>query len=171
MTETQMLELAAKAGGISKQWDGSLVDRGNPCRVWNPLTDDGDALRLAVSLGIGFRHRAGGDGSTYPDLVTVFTGSFDLTEYVSQSGDALSATRLAITKAAAEIGGADHSPAAGKMVPDVCNTEQMTLDEAIVHANEKSIGHSQCAAQHAQLAKWLTDYRAMLAATPKLGGE
>ena len=47
----------------------------------------------------------------------------------------------------------------------------MTLGEAIDHANEKSIGSSQCAAQHAQLAKWLTDYRAMLAAAPKLGGE
>ena len=44
----------------------------------------------------------------------------------------------------------------------------MTLDEAINHANEKSIGSSPCAAQHAQLAKWLTDYRAMLAAAPKL---
>ena len=48
-------------------------------------------------------------------------------------------------------------------VPDGCNAEQMTLDEAIVHANEKSLGNSQCATQHAQLAKWLTDYRTMLA--------
>ena len=56
-------------------------------------------------------------------------------------------------------------------VPDGCDAEQMTLDEAIVHANEKSLGNSQCAAQHAQLAKWLTDYRVMLAAAPKLGGE
>ena len=97
MIETQMLEFAAKAmfGELADQ----MLSRG-----WNPLIHDGDALRLAVKLGIGFRHRAGGDGSTYPDLVTVFTGSFELTEYVSQSGDALSATRLAITKAAAEIG-------------------------------------------------------------------
>ena len=42
-----------------------------------------------------------------------------------------------------------------------------TLEEAIAHADEKAIGNSQCAAQHAQLAKWLTDYRAMLAAAPK----
>ena len=64
----------------------------------------------------------------------------------------------------------DLLPSAGKMVPDVCHA-LMTLDEAIDHANEKSIGSSQCAAQHAQLAKWLTDYRAMLSAAPKLGGE
>ena len=60
----------------------------------------------------------------------------------------------------------NHFPGAAKMVPDGCAV-LMTLDEAIDHANEKSIGSSQCAAQHAQLAKWLTDYRAMLAAAPK----
>ena len=63
----------------------------------------------------------------------------------------------------------NHSPDAAKMVPDGCAV-LMTLDEAIDHANEKSIGSSQCAAQHAQLAKWLTDYRAMLAAAPKREG-
>ena len=103
MTEREMLEFAAKAY-VGESWygDGAYMD--SFLSVWNPLANDGEALRLAVSLGIGFRHRAGGDGSTYPDLVTVFTGSFDLTEYVSQSVDAFSATRLAITKAAAEIG-------------------------------------------------------------------
>ena len=64
---------------------------------------------------------------------------------------------------------AKHSPDAAKMVPDGCAV-LMTLDEAIDHANEKSIGSSQCAAQHAQLAKWLTDYRAMLAAAQKPEG-
>ena len=63
----------------------------------------------------------------------------------------------------------NHSPDAAKMVPDGCAV-LMTLDEAIDHANEKSIGSSQCAAQHAQLAKWLTDYKAMLAAAPKHEG-
>ena len=65
--------------------------------------------------------------------------------------------------------GADHSTDIAKMVLDGCAV-LMTLDEAIDHANEKSIGSSQCAAQHAQLAKWLTDYRAMLAAAPKHEG-
>lgn len=55
------------------------------------------------------------------------------------------------------------------VVPDGC-LALMTLDEAIAHANEKSIGRSQCAAQHAQLAKWLTDYRTMLAAAQKQQG-
>ena len=119
MTEREMLEFAAKAIGITlkpmevknvefmgdDRLIGFMTDPSQWERGWfDPLTDDGDALRLAVKLGIGFRHRAGGDGSTYPDLVTVFTGSFDLTVYVSQVGDEFSATRLAITKAAAEIG-------------------------------------------------------------------
>ena len=119
MTERKMVEFAAKAVGIALKpmevknvefmgddhFVGFMTDPSQWKRGWfDPLNDDGDALRLAVKLGIGFRHRAGGDGSTYPDLVTVFTGSFDLTEYVSQSVDAFSATRLAITKAAAEIG-------------------------------------------------------------------
>ena len=76
--------------------------------------------------------------------------------------------RLAeIAIAKAKGGAVNHFPDAAKMVPDGCAV-LMTLDEAIDHANEKSIGSSQCAAQHAQLAKWLTDYRAMLAAAPKL---
>ena len=66
-------------------------------------------------------------------------------------------------------GAKNHFPDTAKMVPDGCAV-LMTLDEAIDHANEKSIGSSQCAAQHAQLAKWLTDYRAMLAAAPKHEG-
>ena len=49
-TDRELLELAAKAVGISKQWDGSLVDRCFPDRVWNPLADDGDRYRLAKAL-------------------------------------------------------------------------------------------------------------------------
>ena len=45
---------------------------------------------------------------------------------------------------------------------DKLKSSVMTLDEAIAHADEKAIGNSQCAAQHAQLAKWLTEYRDML---------
>ena len=76
----------------------------------------------------------------------------------------------------AKAGSENHSPDIAKMVPgglplvtDSCSA-LMTLEEAIAHADEKAIGNSQCAAQHAQLAKWLTDYRAMLAAAPKHEG-
>ena len=59
MTDRELLELAAKAAGFSytkptEDYDGSLglAVGSNPMRTetWNPLTDDGDALRLAVKL-------------------------------------------------------------------------------------------------------------------------
>ncbi|PEI10786.1 hypothetical protein CRM86_23895 [Pseudomonas putida] len=61
MTDREMLELAAKAAGYVVRWyDDSLaygptfgieVEPGNPSgfEPWNPLEDDGDALRLALS--------------------------------------------------------------------------------------------------------------------------
>ena len=57
-TDRELTELAAKAAGIdhpggehSRYNDGRLWDC-NGLRWWNPLEDDGDALRLAVKLGI-----------------------------------------------------------------------------------------------------------------------
>ena len=57
-TDRELLELAARAAGIAVEWkewgrfdwrDGlpTVLDV-----VWNPLTDDGDALRLAAKLKI-----------------------------------------------------------------------------------------------------------------------
>ena len=104
---------------------------------------------------------------------SLFDGAPEDAEIVGQSASERS-KRITELQDALELAGeavrAKHVPSAGKMVPDVCHA-LMTLDEAIDHANEKSMGDSQCAAQHAQLAKWLTDYRAMLSAAPKLGGE
>lgn len=54
MTDRELLEFAAKAAGYDVRSDGEggltiTVKRGL-CREWSPLTDDGDALRLAVKL-------------------------------------------------------------------------------------------------------------------------
>lgn len=53
MTDRELLELAAKAAGIVLHWHeptkSAWVD--GP-QTWNPLIDDGDALRLAVALGL-----------------------------------------------------------------------------------------------------------------------
>ena len=51
MTDREMLEAAARAAGQERSVAGDLWSnaRGMP---WNPLTDDGDALRLAVQLGL-----------------------------------------------------------------------------------------------------------------------
>lgn len=58
MTDQQILELAAKAAGVgpvlcfeSARNCLRIGDR-ESYRLWRPLDDDGDALRLAIKLGI-----------------------------------------------------------------------------------------------------------------------
>lgn len=58
-TDRELTELAAEAAGLKiTRYTSSgvpLVNIGNiPC-PWNPLTDDGDALRLAVTLKMEVR--------------------------------------------------------------------------------------------------------------------
>jgi len=106
MTDRELLELAAKAAGIESLWwtkDGNkLFQRnGGEQKPWNPLTDDGDALRLAVKLrlDIGFEK-----------LHTVSVGVSPhgkwITEYCDDGmgADISEKTRRAIVRAAAEIG-------------------------------------------------------------------
>jgi len=56
-TDRELLELAAKAAGIRLEWDGPtelwqpMYYEGKTYHAWDPLLDDGDALRLAVKLG------------------------------------------------------------------------------------------------------------------------
>ena len=50
-TDREMLELAAKAAGeLTPSWYGNSAYMDGVLSRWNPLTDDGDALRLAVKL-------------------------------------------------------------------------------------------------------------------------
>ena len=97
MTDREMLELAAKAAGIEhlsgeyyvsgpELWD---IERK---RWWRPLTNDGDALRLAVQLGF-----------------VVEPGKCWHSHYGPVFGEdvlmgVMAATRRAIVRAAAEIG-------------------------------------------------------------------
>lgn len=55
MNDRELLELAAKAAGIETRPQYASMENGyglnvKPGYYWNPLTDDGDALRLAVKL-------------------------------------------------------------------------------------------------------------------------
>lgn len=58
VTDRELLELAAKANGfVVKGWVNDYLVFFNPAtcsaeETWNPLTDDSDALRLAVKLRI-----------------------------------------------------------------------------------------------------------------------
>ena len=72
MTDRELLEAAAKAAGYMlgrhSQDDCKLTFGG---KEWNPLEDDGDALRLAVKLRINIQFsgaRYGVSGLLYMDI-------------------------------------------------------------------------------------------------------
>lgn len=113
MSDREMLEMAAKAAGIAVkgpvekyivQFDerhkgGFIVgnDRGGDS-TWNPLGDDGDALRLAVRLKLNVSMDS--DFS----LTWASNQARGVHEVVKHAGDPIAATRRAIVRAAAEIG-------------------------------------------------------------------
>ena len=109
-TDKELLELSAKACGLLKEYCGGeftnfgvflmptperpdfskagaeAIDE-KPVELvkWNPLTDDGDALRLAVKLGI-------------------WTLTYSDDDWECCDHDGYAATRRAIVRAAAAIG-------------------------------------------------------------------
>lgn len=112
MIEIELLEQAAKAAGIEIEWN-VMINHNSPilapktqqeCNwlshehtAWNPLTDDGDALRLAVKLKLCVGPNLDGDRAVvYGDNGDTITEEFLSNPYA--------ATRLAIVRAAAEIG-------------------------------------------------------------------
>jgi hypothetical protein len=90
----ELLELAAKVAGIELMDDAVRTAHG--WAKWNPLTDDGDALRLAVKCGMGVRL------DVYTDSVCITHFDIDLIEEKTED-DPLAATRRAIVRAAAAI--------------------------------------------------------------------
>lgn len=98
MTDRELLEKAAKAAGLAViipaahqrgLWIEGLEDE------WNPLTDDGDALRLAVKL----------DMSLVMFSIYVRVDTVDYKDVYEEYGtDRYAATRRAIVRAAAQIG-------------------------------------------------------------------
>jgi hypothetical protein len=108
-TDKELLEMAARAawtrslaigGEINKRW--RVTDAVDPqpsdWRWWDPLTDDGDALRLAVKLRIDLEF-ADFHAEAYRREADEF--------YISSEpyrADSRAATRRAIVRAAAEIG-------------------------------------------------------------------
>ena len=99
MSDRELLELAAKAAGIEVT---AIVADGIPHRFgggyWNPLTDDGDALRLAVKCEIAINPWAGKTVCWHEDSKVINHEKHDCND------DPCAATRRAITHAAAEIG-------------------------------------------------------------------
>jgi hypothetical protein len=101
MNDRDLLILAAKAAGY---WAAEFNCPANlPHKNWNPLTDDGDALRLAVKLRMVIDTDYNGGANAGNAAV-----DFGEPEYGYQEGQGkpapLAATRRAIVRAAAEIG-------------------------------------------------------------------
>lgn len=97
-SDKELLTLAAKAAGVGyADKDGKFIPF--VPETWNPLTDDGDALRLAVKLRIELEF--------YDGFEEVFATENTI-EAISQTepykNDPYAATRRAIVRAAAEIG-------------------------------------------------------------------
>jgi hypothetical protein len=107
MTDRELLECAAKAAGIEGEFKDhggvlwlSRNDFGSP---WNPITDDGDALRLAVKLRINVEH-AETLGRQLYGVNCWPVGRGDCGYMETDLSDPYAATRRAIVRAAAEIG-------------------------------------------------------------------
>jgi hypothetical protein len=103
MTDKQLLELAAKAVGLKLQYN--YLGGRDANQPWNPLEDDGDALRLAVKLNIGFWVDSFEACCSWnPKGEHPFAeGMVQLAEEIV-GNDTYAASRRAITRAAAEIG-------------------------------------------------------------------
>jgi hypothetical protein len=106
--DRELLEAAAKAAGMQIEWTpnyGGVFLTGHPCTViWRPLTDDGDALRLAVKLGmtVSVENDIGAVCATAGWVAgKLLPGGAGIEAF---EGEARAATRRAIVRAAAEIG-------------------------------------------------------------------
>jgi hypothetical protein len=100
MNDRELLQLAAKAAQYNLRWHENGIDCWSDNRAesywayWNPLTDDGDALRLAVKLHLTM--------ATDDDGCSI---SCELPRTINEENpaDVYAATRRAIVRAAAEL--------------------------------------------------------------------
>jgi hypothetical protein len=114
----RLLELAAKAVGfIDDATDESVANglhRGSDDvfyitssygrRDWSPTEDDGDALRLAVSLNLSVKHGVDIWDDTQKMSAYAYFGDFGECFFEEHGSDPYAASRLAIVRAAAAIG-------------------------------------------------------------------
>lgn len=103
--DRELLELAAKAAEFTVlpkgRTDGNFLVLGGDYGdfIWNPLTDDGDALRLAALLRLQIN-----PGKHLGDGCTVETQRAGIAGCTAFYNDKAQQMRQAIVRAAAEIG-------------------------------------------------------------------
>jgi len=151
MTDRELLELAAKAAGLNKpiwiDYERAISYMSDSLRpslkFWNPLTDDGDALRLAVKLRLPISF----------DQMTVEVGAYDRGAYAELGADPYAATRRAIVQAAAEIG--------KKMLenPGIAEAETHASDCAVHNEPAYPAGPCDCKEEDAARYRALRDAR------------
>ena len=110
-TDRELLELAAQAAGMNtREFATDSITRWHwrddgTHTAWNPLTDDGDALRLAVDLDLAIVPYPIYNKQKHSVLVQKKNLDEPRFEKMELHGDdPRAATRRAITRAAAAIG-------------------------------------------------------------------
>lgn len=117
-----LLEKSARVAGYDFKWEPQLlIDDSESLEpivfnetgfgeYWNPLTDDGDALRLAVKLCMDIRFDSLPDGPVVKASVPWVGSEFDADYYLIEwlGKDSAAATRRAIVRAAASLGSLDE---------------------------------------------------------------
>ena len=104
MTDRELIEAAAKAAGIAYEFHHGcgdslhLTDPASPAIYWNPLVNDGQALRLAVTLGLVVDCGRPSAGQPFYSHEFAEIGN----------ADPAASTRRAITRAAAALAGTAH---------------------------------------------------------------
>jgi hypothetical protein len=106
-TDRELLEAAARAAGYEWGTQDDLddqtelylfpLDSEGRYTVWNPLVDDGDALRLAVKLGMDVHV-----DENLTECTFATTAPLD-SVFAAHIGDAYAATRRAIVRGAASM--------------------------------------------------------------------
>ncbi len=125
MSDKELLDLAAKAAGFGAPGSGrtiwtlseypkrsgrhgalwNYVGNMDAAELWNPLADDGDALRLAVALNLDILQEPVSSKSNAVEVVANIEGiEFQPWAWECRAPDPCAATRRAIVRAAAEIG-------------------------------------------------------------------
>lgn len=111
MTDRELLEAAAKAAGLEFHWvrldGGHVLQASMPGsrteESWNPLTDDGDALRLLVKLSMRlYVYQDEGDECSIAAIDEPATFATH-TDKEKHQGDPYAATRRSIVRAAAAL--------------------------------------------------------------------
>lgn len=111
--DRELLEYAAKAAELDvrwvKSWNSFYIHVPHKMPIewpkWNPITDDGDALRLAVKLGLDVCIDSRHENEPHTHVIGFpHKDSAQILDAIEDHGDPCAATRRAIVRAAAEIG-------------------------------------------------------------------